>query len=154
MSGVIQIVRISPVSTVNENDCGMRAGTRGKPQVAELQRVGAVGNPCVGFGRRQGQDVLAHGSSGGSGGQESSSRHDGKTIVLRKEYEEHREPKGTLVFPPFMSENRWCIRHLCSILETWTQMFVTALHKRAMHGLTDSFLSPCVQRGFFAVRFV
>src|SRR5260221_10312363 len=81
MSGVIQIVRISPVSTVNENDRGMRAGMRGKPQIAELQRVGAVGNPRVGFGRRQGQDVLAHGSSGGSGGQESSSSHGGKTIV-------------------------------------------------------------------------
>src|SRR5258707_957568 len=123
MPGVIQIVRVSPVSTVDENDRGMRARMRGKAQIAELQRVGAIGNARVGFWRWQGQDVLAQGGIGGSGSQESSSSHE-------QHYCTGEGTQGTpvtLVFLPpqsSMSENRWCYNHRCPILKTWMRMFV------------------------------
>jgi hypothetical protein len=53
-----------------------------------------------------------------------------------------------------MSENRWCYNQLCSILEPWTQMFVIALRRRAMHGLMVCSSLQSVRRGFFVVRFV
>src|SRR5258708_3973810 len=101
MPGVIQIVRVSPVSTVNENDCGMRAGTLGQPQIAELQRVGSIGNARVGFGRRQGQDVLAQGGSGGSGSQKSSSSHE-------QHYCTGEGTRGTPVILVFLPPNHPC----------------------------------------------
>src|SRR5258708_4864660 len=162
MPGVIQIVRVSPVSTVDENDRGMRARMRGKAQIAELQRVGAIGNARVGFWRWQGQDVLAQGGIGGSGSQESSSSHE-QHYCTGEGTQGTRGTHGTLGTPvPLvfrspqlsMSENRWCYSHPCFILKTWTQMFVIAPHRRAMPGLTACSLSPCARRGFFAVRFV
>jgi hypothetical protein len=76
MPGVIEIICISPVAAVNKDDCGMRAGTGGQPQIAELQGVGAIGNARIRFGRLQSENVLTHGGGGGSGGEESSSSHD------------------------------------------------------------------------------
>ena len=68
MSGVIQVVRRLPESTVNENHNRMRSRPRGHPEIAKLKRIFAVRNPRIGPGRRQRQNVLTcRGCGGGCG---------------------------------------------------------------------------------------
>jgi hypothetical protein len=53
MAGVGEVVDCLPVPTVHHDGDRMRAGARGKPQVAELERIGPVRDACVGVGRRR-----------------------------------------------------------------------------------------------------
>src|ERR1035438_5086290 len=75
MSGVIQIVRCSPEPAVNENDDGMRPRSRGQAEIAELQRILAVGNPRIGFWRCECQDLLTRQGRGRACAKKYSSRH-------------------------------------------------------------------------------
>ena len=58
MSSVVQIVSVSPVPAVNEDDHGMRARPVRYSNIAELQRVFAIRNARVSLGRRKRQNIL------------------------------------------------------------------------------------------------
>ena len=83
MSGVIEVVSISPESAVNENDDRMRAGSRRQAEIAELQRVLAVGDPRVRLGRRERQDLLGGNGSARAGAKKYSSSHRNHSSLVR-----------------------------------------------------------------------
>ena len=57
-TNVVDGVLRAPAAAMNDDDDGVRSSGFGKPQISELQRIAAIGDPCIGSRIGQLQDFV------------------------------------------------------------------------------------------------
>jgi hypothetical protein len=57
-TNVIDSVLRAPAAAMNDDDDGVRSSGFGKPKISELQRIAAIGDPCIGSWIGQLQDIV------------------------------------------------------------------------------------------------